>query len=165
MPSPCRTRRRFMAARIASLPPAARRMLRPGALGIYLSLAVICLICLVPVIWTLSSSLKTREELYAIPPTLLPQNPTLLNYTWMLTREDMSRLPLNLWNSLKVTMGAVTVVAIVVTEPGHAVQGAVVLSVMVVTGTVGAGVTGGAAVEATPAADEDGASEVGAATG
>lgn len=78
------------------------------------------------------------------------------------TRLTVGEVPGGVW---KVTMGAVTVVAIVVTEPGHAVQGAVVLSVMVVTGTVGAGVTGGAAVEATPAADEDGASEVGAATG
>jgi ABC-type glycerol-3-phosphate transport system permease component len=99
---------------------ALRRSLRPGSLLIYFSLAVICIVCLVPVIWTVSSSLKTREELYTATPSLIPKNPTLMNYTWMLTREDMSRLPLNMWNSLKVTLGAVIIQCIAATLAGFA---------------------------------------------
>ena len=110
-----------MAARIASVQPLARRrVLRLGSLPVYISLALICTVCLVPVIWTVSSSLKLREELYAIPPTLLPRHPTLDNYTWMLTREDMSRLPLNLWNSAKVTIGAVIIQCVAATLAGYA---------------------------------------------
>ena len=110
-----------MAARIASVQPfVRRRILRLSSLPVYISLAIICIVCLVPLIWTVSSSLKMREELYAIPPTLLPRNPTLDNYTWMLTREDMSRLPLNLWNSAKVTIGAVIIQCVAATLAGYA---------------------------------------------
>ncbi|MEI8192163.1 MAG: carbohydrate ABC transporter permease, partial [candidate division NC10 bacterium] len=105
---------------MAVLSSAAKRTFRPSSLFIYIALTLICVICLVPVIWTVSSSLKTREELYTVTPTLIPRNPTLLNYTWMLTREDMSRLPLNMWNSLKVTLGAVIIQCITATLAGFA---------------------------------------------
>jgi multiple sugar transport system permease protein len=105
---------------MAVLSSAIRRVLRPSSLLVYLSLAFICAICFVPVIWAVSSSLKTREELYMVTPTLFPRQPTLLNYTWMLTRADMSRLPLNMWNSLKVTMGAVIIQCITATLAGFA---------------------------------------------
>lgn len=99
---------------------AARRILRPGSLAVYISLIIIGAVCLLPVIWAVSSSLKTREELYTVTPTLLPKNPTLQNYTWMLTREDMSRLPLNMWNSAQVTLGAVIIQCITATLAGYA---------------------------------------------
>jgi ABC-type glycerol-3-phosphate transport system permease component len=102
------------------LSPAVRRALRPSSMLVYVSLAVICACCLIPVIWTVSSSFKTREELYMVTPSLIPHHPTLLNYTWMLTRADMSRLPLNMWNSLKVTMGAVIIQCITATMAGFA---------------------------------------------
>jgi multiple sugar transport system permease protein len=85
-----------------------------------LSLVIICAICLLPVIWTVSSSLKNREELYMVTPSLIPRQPTLANYTWLLTRADMSRLPLNMWNSLKVSMGAVIIQCITATMAGFA---------------------------------------------
>jgi len=69
------------------------------SLPVYFALFLICAVCLIPVVWAVSSSLKTREELYTATPSLIPHNPTLLNYTWMLTRADMSRLPLNMINS------------------------------------------------------------------
>jgi len=109
-----------MAAMASAVRRNVRRNVRPGSILVYLSLAFICAICLVPVVWTVSSSLKTREELYMATPSLIPRNPTLMNYTWMLTREDMSRLPLNMWNSLKVTMGAVVIQCIVATLAGFA---------------------------------------------
>ena len=68
---------------MAVLSPAFRRALRPSSLLVYLALAIICACCLVPVIWTISSSLKTREELYMVTPSLIPRHPTLMNYTWI----------------------------------------------------------------------------------
>lgn len=97
-----------------------KRNLRPANVIINLSLILICIICLVPVLWTISSSLKNREELYMTTPTLIPKNPTLANYEWMLTRADMSRLPLNMWNSFKVAMGAVIIQCITAGMAGFA---------------------------------------------
>ena len=97
-----------------------RKSLRPDTLFINISLILICLICLLPVVWTISSSLKDRHELYMTTPTLIPKNPTLANYEWMLTRADMSRLPLNLWNSAKVAVGAVIIQCITASMAGFA---------------------------------------------
>ncbi|MFH1085510.1 MAG: carbohydrate ABC transporter permease, partial [Chloroflexota bacterium] len=96
------------------------RNLSAGSIFINLSLLFICAICLLPVIWSISSSLKDREELYMTTPTLIPRRPTLANYEWMLTRADMSRLPLNLFNSFKVAMGAVVVQLITASMAGFA---------------------------------------------
>lgn len=97
-----------------------KRSLQPSNLAVNLGLILIAAICLLPMIWTVSASFKDRNELYMSTPTLLPQNPTLANYTWMLSQSDMSRLPLNMWNSVKVTMGAVIIQCIVATMAGFA---------------------------------------------
>ncbi len=97
-----------------------RRNLRPANLTVHLALLAIAIICLLPIIWTISSSFKDRNELYMATPTLLPQNPTLENYRWMFSQSDMSRLPLNMWNSVKVTMGAVIIQSIIATMAGFA---------------------------------------------
>ena len=103
---------------MASFARTFKRQLRPSTIGINLALILICLVCLLPVVWSISSSLKNREELYMVTPTLIPRHPTLANYEWMLTRSDMSRLPLNLLNSVKVTMGAVIIQCITATMAG-----------------------------------------------
>jgi len=105
---------------MSALSASLRRNLRLSTLAVNLSLLLICAVCLLPVVWTISSSLKNREELYMLTPSLIPREPTLENYTWMLTRADMSRLPLNLWNSLKVSMGAVIIQCITATMAGFA---------------------------------------------
>ncbi len=105
---------------MASLARSIRRSLRPGPIFINLSLLLICVVCLLPVVWSVSSSLKDREEIYMSRPTLIPQRPTLGNYVWMLTRPDMSRLPLNMLNSFKVAMGAVIIQCITATMAGFA---------------------------------------------
>lgn len=43
----------------------------------YFLLIVVCIYNVVPFLWMISTSLKTNAEAYAIPPTWLPQNPTL----------------------------------------------------------------------------------------
>jgi ABC-type glycerol-3-phosphate transport system permease component len=101
-------------------PQTLTRRLNLSRLAVNLSLLFICAISLLPVVWTVSASLKTRDELYMATPTLLPQSPTLENYRWMLTRSDMSRLPINLWNSTKVSVGAVVIQCITATMAGFA---------------------------------------------
>ena len=103
-----------------SLTHSLKKNLQPSNLLINLALLIVAAVCLLPIVWTVSSSLKDRNELYMATPTLLPQNPTLENYTWMLSQTDMSRLPLNMWNSIKVTMGAVVIQSIVATMAGFA---------------------------------------------
>ena len=97
-----------------------KKGLQPSNLFINLALLTIAAICLLPMLWAVSASLKDRNELYMATPTLLPRNPTLENYVWMLSQSDMSRLPLNMWNSIKVTMGAVVIQCIVATMAGFA---------------------------------------------
>src|SRR5690606_36656671 len=97
-----------------------RRSLRPSNLAVNIALWIIAAACLLPIIWTVSASLKDRQELYMATPTLIPRNPTFANYTWMFAQADMSRLPLNMWNSVKVTVGAVIIQCIVATMAGFA---------------------------------------------
>ncbi len=97
-----------------------RNLRRPDAWIVNVSLIFICAVCLLPVIWTISSSLKGRQELYMATPTLIPRDPTLANYRWMFTRADMSRIPLNLWNSIKLSAGAVIIQSVTATMAGFA---------------------------------------------
>src|SRR5687767_11471055 len=97
-----------------------KKNLQPSTLLVNLALIAIAAICLLPMVWAVSASLKDRNELYMTTPTLLPRNPTLANYLWMFSQSDMSRLPLNMWNSIKVTMGAVIIQSIVATMAGFA---------------------------------------------
>ena len=105
---------------MASVARVARRNLRPGAIAINIALLVMCAVCLLPVIWSVSSSLKDRYELYQTVPTLIPKQPTLANYRWIFTQADMSRLPLNMLNSFKVTIGAIIVQCITASMAGFA---------------------------------------------
>jgi ABC-type glycerol-3-phosphate transport system permease component len=97
-----------------------KKSFQPSNLAINLALIILAAICLLPIVWVVSASLKDRNELYMATPTLLPHNPTLANYIWMFSQQDMSRLPLNMWNSVKVTMGAVVIQCIVATMAGFA---------------------------------------------
>jgi ABC-type glycerol-3-phosphate transport system permease component len=105
---------------MASFARTFKRQLRPSNIGINVALIVMCLVCLLPVVWSISSSLKNREELYMETPTLIPRHPTLANYEWMLTRSDMSRLPLNMFNSAKIAIGAMIVQGITASMAGFA---------------------------------------------
>ena len=105
---------------MARMPRSFRRSLQPGNIFVNLSLILICAVCLLPVVWAISASLKDRNELYLATPTLLPRNPTLENYRWIFSQSDMSRLPLNMWNSVKVTVGAVIIQCITATMAGFA---------------------------------------------
>ncbi len=102
------------------LAKAIRRSVRPGNLAIYVALLIISALCLLPVIWTISASFKDRFELYQAVPALIPKHPTLANYQWIMQQSDIGRLPLNLFNSLKISIGAVIIQCVIATMAGFA---------------------------------------------
>ncbi|GGC76212.1 sugar ABC transporter permease [Thalassobacillus devorans] len=53
-------------------------------IGIYFSYAVITLFFLFPLLWIISMSFKTSQELFAIPPTLIPETFAIENYRYVL---------------------------------------------------------------------------------
>jgi multiple sugar transport system permease protein len=60
-----------------------------------LLLAVCCAVALAPIAWHAISSLKTPAELAQIPPTLVPDDPTLQNYKELFQRRPFFRYYLN----------------------------------------------------------------------
>jgi multiple sugar transport system permease protein len=59
------------------------------------------LITVVPFLWMLFGSLKTQRELLALPPTWLPEDPTVGNYDRLFDRLDFPRF---FWNSTVIAV-------------------------------------------------------------
>jgi ABC-type glycerol-3-phosphate transport system permease component len=55
----------------------------------YASALVICLFSLVPILWGVSTSLKTDRDVYTMPPAWAPRPVTLANYAHVLTNSAM----------------------------------------------------------------------------
>jgi ABC-type glycerol-3-phosphate transport system permease component len=89
-------------------------------LPVNLVLVVMVVICLFPLYWSLISSFKGRDELYASSPSLIVKQPTLANYRQVLSMTGGSQIPLFLWNSIKVGLGAVLVQFLAVSMAGYA---------------------------------------------
>ena len=62
---------------------------------IYLLLILGLLLLVGPFIWMVLGSIKTTGELRQVPPTWLPQNPTLANYEDLFSRLSFPRFFLN----------------------------------------------------------------------
>lgn len=62
-------------------------------LGTLLLLGGIAMI--IPFVWMISSAFKPLPEVIKIPPTLIPQNPTLDNFKTVFTRVPFARYFLN----------------------------------------------------------------------
>ena len=58
-----------------------------GRLALYATLCAVTFVVCFPLIWALSTSLKPKTEIFAIPPTLMPQTVTLENYAALLNIE------------------------------------------------------------------------------
>lgn len=56
-----------------------------GRLALYAGLALVTFVVCFPLIWALSTSLKPKAEIFAIPPTLWPNTVTLENYAALLS--------------------------------------------------------------------------------
>jgi multiple sugar transport system permease protein len=82
-----------------------------------LGMWVLVAVFLLPVVWAVSSSFKTRIELYQALPSLIPMNPTLANYTFAFQR--MPAFIQQFSNSLIVSMGAVLVQVLCASLAGY----------------------------------------------
>jgi len=80
-----------------------RRLL--GSTFHYAACLLLVLIVLFPLSWVLFGSFKSPSEIFAYPPSILPQQPTLQNYSEVITRTG---LPVYMMNTTIVTV--VTVV-------------------------------------------------------
>ena len=87
-----------------------------------INLALMCMvvICLFPLYWSLISSFKGQAELYETTPSLLIKQPTLENYRMVMSLTGGSQIPIYLWNSFKIGLGAVIVQFIVASMAGYA---------------------------------------------
>jgi multiple sugar transport system permease protein len=60
-------------------------------------------VCLFPFLWMLISSVKPLRELYTVPPTWIPETPTIANYAKVLFESNIPRYFLN---SILISFGA-----------------------------------------------------------
>ncbi len=82
--------------------PASRQRVTTGDVAAWAFLVVVAVVFLVPLVWILSTSLKTPGEIFSTPTTMLPVRPTLLNYAEILA----GSFPRYLVNSLVAATGA-----------------------------------------------------------
>ncbi|MGD9226536.1 MAG: carbohydrate ABC transporter permease [Desulfobacterales bacterium] len=66
----------------------------PKAL-IWVFLILVCIYCLIPFAWMLSTSLKTESEAFRIPPTWIPLEPTIESYMGIWVRKNFGIYFLN----------------------------------------------------------------------
>ena len=87
-----------------------------GRVSLYLISLVMILITAFPYLWTFLSSLKPKPELFARPPTFLPQNPTLGHYFDLFS---ISHFPIFLKNTVIVCLGAVVLSMVLSVMAGY----------------------------------------------
>lgn len=91
---------------------------RRGALVQRVAVWALMLVFLLPVVWAVSSSFKTRQELYQALPALLPMRPTLANYVFAIDR--MPAFVQQFQNSLTVAIGATLLQVVCASLAGYA---------------------------------------------
>jgi len=69
----------------------------------YAFLILISLFMILPFVWMVSTSLKLPEDVFGLPPQIIPNNPTLINYTYLFQERDIVRV---IWNTIFVASGA-----------------------------------------------------------
>jgi len=90
---------------------------RRGSIAVRVVLWLLLAYFLFPIIWTVSSSLKTRAELYQTTPSVITLQPTLENYFYALRK--IVGFDTYYRNSLIVTLGAVVLQTAVATLGGY----------------------------------------------
>lgn len=95
---------RAKTAEIHERRPAGRPVARRAAFTIVGTTAAV--LVMIPVIWIFSTSLKPDGEVFAIPPTLFPQEPTLSNFESVFSDETVLKF---FRNSLLASGGATAV--------------------------------------------------------
>jgi len=92
---------------MAAIAPSARRRPSVGAIALYVMLSLGAIVMLTPLLQMITTSFKTSGEALRVPPTLLPDNPTLDAYRTVLTQA-----PFALWFRNSVVV-AVSVTALI----------------------------------------------------
>src|SRR5919199_3997848 len=87
-------------------------------IALHAVLGLALLVFMLPIIWSISASLKNKQELFATIPGLFPAQPTLANYNYVLRR--MGTFPLYFLNSVVVTLGAVALIVTCSSLAGYA---------------------------------------------
>jgi multiple sugar transport system permease protein len=82
-----------------------------------LVLVAAAVICMLPVLWTLSSAFKSPGDIFATPPSLIPGNPTLLNFQDLFRDYEMVAWTLN---SLGTTLVATALGVLTSATAGYA---------------------------------------------
>jgi ABC-type glycerol-3-phosphate transport system permease component len=98
--------------------PTHRAAFDPGAILRHALLLVFAAVVLLPLTWILASSFKSVPELYRVPTTLFPTEPTLDGYRFVLTQ--VPKLPLYYENSLVVTIVSVALAGAISCLAGYA---------------------------------------------
>ena len=88
-----------MSTQAKTQPNSGERDRLTGSLLLYVALAVAAVFAFFPIYWMLATSLRPNTEVFAFPPTLLPQTFTLEHYQNFIRNPDLLRY---LWNSLLI---------------------------------------------------------------
>jgi ABC-type glycerol-3-phosphate transport system permease component len=89
-----------------------------GRLARHLLLVFFVAVILLPLIWIVASSFKSVPELYQVPTTLFPTQPTLSSYQFVLTQ--VPKLPQYYENSLVVSSVSVALAGLIACLAGYA---------------------------------------------
>jgi ABC-type glycerol-3-phosphate transport system permease component len=84
---------------------------------IYIGAIVVIVVVVFPLLWSVSSSLKSFREIYRSPRARIPKEPTLENYRFLLYR--LPNFPRQLVNSFVVTIGSVLLTVVLATTSGY----------------------------------------------
>ncbi|WP_166848212.1 carbohydrate ABC transporter permease [Isoptericola sp. BMS4] len=84
------------------------RRLRPGRVALYAVLGLLTVVYVAPLLWAVSSSLKDRSDIFAFPPSLIPDPATVDNYANLLATQPFWR-----WMLMSTVVAAVSTVATV----------------------------------------------------
>jgi ABC-type glycerol-3-phosphate transport system permease component len=63
--------------------------------SVYAILIIVSAFMILPFIWMLSTSIKLPEDVFGFPPQLIPSNPTLINYQYLLQEKNLLGILLN----------------------------------------------------------------------
>lgn len=85
---------------------------------LHLIMIVALIVTFIPIIWMISTSFKDRIGFAEHPASLIPRNPTLVNYRYMLTAVD--NLPIYMRNSFILAIGTALLQIFVASLAGYA---------------------------------------------
>lgn len=95
-----------------------RSWIRRSNLSAHLPLLGVAFIVLLPVIWIIATSFKNAQEFYSNSASLIPMNPSLVNFEYMFTA--IQELPIYMRNSVILAGGTTILQVLVASLAGYA---------------------------------------------